>query len=194
MIAYISGTLALKKPTVAIIEAAGIGYRIYIPTSTFEALPAPGKPAKLTTYHAVRDDSEDLFGFATESEYNVFSLMIGVSGVGPKLALAALSAMSPSEIQRRIVDGDHAMLTRIPGVGKKTAQRMVLELRDRMAALTEDDAAGVRGEPDMAKDALAALQALGLSQAAAIKALRSVTEKYPDATSAEDMIRLALRE
>ncbi len=194
MIAYISGTLTLKKPTVAIIEAAGIGYRVFIPTSTFEVLPALGKPAKLTTYHAVRDDAEDLFGFATDAEYNVFSLMIGVSGVGPKLALAALSAMSPSEIQRRIVDGDFAMLTRIPGVGKKTAQRMILELRDRMAALSDDIAGGASTQPDTAKDALAALQALGLSLAAAIKALRSVNEKYPDATSAEDMIRLALRE
>ncbi|PIQ60296.1 MAG: Holliday junction branch migration protein RuvA [Bacteroidetes bacterium CG12_big_fil_rev_8_21_14_0_65_60_17] len=194
MIAYISGTLALKKPTEAIIEAGGIGYRVFIPTSTFEALPATGKATRLTTYHAVRDDAEDLFGFASTAEYDVFSLMIGVSGVGPKLALAALSAMSPAEIQRRIVDGDHAMLTRIPGVGKKTAQRMVLELRDRMAALDGDAGAGASPEPDMAHDALAALQALGLSQAAAVKALRSVREKYPDAVNAEDLIRLALRE
>ena len=119
MIDYVSGKLAAKKPTEAVIDVGGIGYKVLIPTSTFEKLPAIGKEVAVLTHHYVREDAMTLFGFATPEERTVFNLMLAVSGVGPKLALAALSALRPSEIRDRVLEGDSAMLTRIPGVGKK---------------------------------------------------------------------------
>ena len=132
MIDYVSGKLAAKKPTEAVIDVGGIGYKVLIPTSTFEKLPATGQETAVLTHHYVREDAITLFGFATSEERTVFNMMLAVSGVGPKLALAALSALRPSEIRDRVLEGDSAMLTRIPGVGKKTAERLVIELRDRL--------------------------------------------------------------
>lgn len=196
MIAYLTGTLTSKKPTEVLVEVGGIGYRVLIPTSTFEVLPEVGKKVHLTTYQYVREDALQLFGFARESEYTVFGLMLAVSGVGPKLALAALSALPPNEIRERVLDGDAAMLTRIPGVGRKTAERLIIELRDRFEKMEPDDASATGPAPAAAfrADALAALEALGLSAAGADKAVRSVLKKNPDLTSAEHIIRLALRE
>ncbi|MEQ9103064.1 MAG: Holliday junction branch migration protein RuvA [Rhodothermales bacterium] len=198
MIAYVSGVLVSKKPTEVIVDVGGIGYRVLVPTSTFEQLPATGKKVHLTTFHHVREDAEMLYGFARESEYVVFGMMLAVSGVGPKLALAALSALPPNEIRERILEGDAALLTRIPGVGRKTAERMIVELRDRFEKVDPSDATspggGVATPASFRADALAALEALGLSGGAADKAVRSVLKKNPDLTSAEDIIRLALRE
>ncbi len=194
MIAYVSGVLVSKKPTEVIVDVGGIGYRVLVPTSTFEQLPATGKKVHLTTFHHVREDAEMLYGFARESEYVVFGMMLAVSGVGPKLALAALSALPPNEIRERILEGDAALLTRIPGVGRKTAERMIVELRDRFEKMDPSDATSPAAPAAFRADALAALEALGLSGGAADKAVRSVLKKHPDLTSAEDIIRLALRE
>jgi len=194
MIEYVSGNLASKKPTEAVIDVHGLGYRLLIPTSTFERLPAIGKPVHLVCYQHVREDALLLFGFQSARERTVFNLLLSVSGIGPKLALAALSALRPSEIRDRIVTGDAAMLTRIPGAGRKTAERMIVELRDRFESLGPGDGAikSTSDSPDT--DALAALEALGLSRSAADKVLISVRRKHPDATTAEELIRLALRD
>ncbi len=197
MIDYVSGSLATKKPTQAVIDVGGIGYRILIPTSTYEGLPEPGEDAVLLTHHHVREDAVTLFGFISAEERRVFELMLGVSGIGPKLALAALSALRPSEIKQRIVDRDVAMLTRIPGVGKKTAERLVIELRDRFekdgfeggASSGETSAS----DANFRADAMAALEALGLSRSAAEKAVLGVLRKDPAIRNAEEIIRLALR-
>ncbi|MGB1049431.1 MAG: Holliday junction branch migration protein RuvA [Rhodothermales bacterium] len=197
MIDYVSGSLATKKPTQAVIDVGGIGYRILIPTSTYERLPEPGEDAVLLTHHHVREDAVTLFGFISAEERRVFELMLGVSGIGPKLALAALSALRPSEIKQRIVDRDVAMLTRIPGVGKKTAERLVIELRDRFekdgfeggASSGETSAS----DANFRADAMAALEALGLSRSAAEKAVLGVLRKDPAIRNAEEIIRLALR-
>lgn len=195
MIAYVSGTLAEKHPTEAIIEVGGLGYRLLIPTSSFEKLPAKGGQAKLHATLIVREDSQTLYGFATEAERLTFETMISVSGVGPKLALAALSAMSPGELRNVVVAGDADVLTRIPGVGKKTAERLIVELRDKfskMDGLTSNGSFG--GEtPGARSDARAGLEALGLSRAEAEKRLRVVLRDHPDVKSAEDLIRMALR-
>ncbi len=196
MIEYVAGKLASKKPTTAVIGVGGLGYRLQIPTSTFESLPEVGEPARLVCHHYVRDDAILLFGFTGEAERKTFELLLSVSGVGPKLALAALSAFRPSEIGERIIAGDAAMLTRIPGVGRKTAERLVVDLRDRFEKMevgSDDIPAGSDGSTARL-DAIAALEALGLSRAAADKSLRSVLQKHPAITSAEDMIRLALRD
>lgn len=198
MYAYVSGTLADKKPTEAVVDAGGIGYRLLIPASSFEKLPALGKPAKLLTTFVVRDDAQVLYGFATEPEQTAFETLIAVSGVGPKLALAALSAMSPSELRDTVVAGDAAMLTRVPGVGKRTAERLIVELRDKFAGMDGLDTGGALGGDSQASearaDARSGLEALGLSRADAEKRLRKVLRAHPGPTSAEDLIRLALRE
>lgn len=199
MIAYLSGKLADKKPTEIIIDVHGVGYQLLIPTSTYETLPAVGEPVMLHTYHHVREDAIVLFGFATRSERTAFTLMIGVSGVGPKLALATLSAMSPVELRDHILEGDARLLTNIPGVGRKTAERMVIELRDRFANLDLGEggaplSGGSEARSVARADALAALEALGFTRAAAEKSIRKVLRDHPGVQSAEELIRMALRE
>ena len=199
MISYVSGKLVERQPTEVIVDVQGIGYQVFIPTSTYEKLPPLESAVKLLTYHHVREDAALLYGFATKAERAVFGLVITVSGIGPKLALAALSAMSATEFRDRVVNSDVTFLTRIPGVGKKVAERMVVELRDRITrveglegggagTLAKDDANQVRA------DALAALEALGLSRSAAERSIRKVLRNQPHIASVEELIRLALRE
>ena len=195
MIDYVSGQLASKKPTEAVIDVNGLGYKLLIPTSTYEKLPKAGQDVRLKCHHHVREDAILLYGFATDEERSVFNLLLGVSGIGPKLALAALSALSPNEIGNRIVEGDAAMLTRIPGVGRKTAERLIVELRDRIENLGLPDSKISESDNGSSarSDAIAALEALGLSRAGADKSLREVMKKHPEAGSAEELIKLALR-
>ena len=196
MIDFVSGTLVGKKHALAVVDIQGLGYRLLIPMSTYEKLPAIGEPVRLLAYQHVREDALLLFGFATEAERIVFELMIGTSGIGPKLALAALSTMSPTEIRRYVLDGDSGLLTSIPGVGRKTAERLIIDLRDRVVSL-EFDAAGalpLSGAADARIDALAALEILGFTRAGAERRIRKVLRANPGAVSADELIRLALRD
>lgn len=200
MIAYVAGKLAEKKPTEVVIDVHGIGYHVLIPTSTFERLPNVGEAVKLYTHHYIREDAHQLFGFGKVSERSLFRMMIAVSGIGPKLGLAALSAMSPTELRDRVLEGDTSLLTRIPGVGRKTAERLVVELKDRLSKtdLFDGAAAPLSGGTDeraaARADALAALMALGLTRAAAEKALRKVLRQNAGIQSPDELVRLALRE
>lgn len=198
VIAYVSGTLVAKNPEHAIVEAGGLGYRVEIPSSTFTTLPATGQSVKLHTYHYVREDALRLYGFATEAEREVFEVMTGVSRVGPKLALSALSSLSPAELRDHVIEGDTAVLTNISGVGKKTAERLIVELRDRFADVDLGGAAPLTGGSDdraeARKDALAALQSLGLSKADAERAIRKVLRDNTAVASADALVRLALKE
>jgi len=201
MIAYVSGKLVEKKPTEVVLDVQGLGYRILIPTSTYESLPATGERATLYTHHHVREDAILLYGFAGKPERTLFETLIGVSGIGPKLALAVLSAMGPAELRDHIAGGDVRVLTNIPGVGRKTAERMIVELRDRMQALELIGAEGgspLSGGSDARAaaraDALAALESLGYSRATAEKNLRKVLRDNPGLHAADEMVRLALRE
>ncbi|MEP0547309.1 MAG: Holliday junction branch migration protein RuvA [Rhodothermales bacterium] len=197
MITYVSGTLAHKSPTDAVIDVQGLGYELLIPASSYEKLPATGKNVKLLTHHYVREDAVTLFGFATEAERTLFRTLVGVSGVGPKLALAALSAMPPETLRDHILEGDASVLTRIPGVGKKTAERLVVELRDRLATLDGfEGATAVGGSGETASvraDARSALESLGFSRADAEKRIRTALRDHDGAVTAEELIRLALR-
>lgn len=199
VIAYVSGKLASKSTDQAVVDVGGLGYRVLIPTSTYETLPATGEKVMLHTYFYVREDAQQLFAFASEAERAVFEVMLGVSGVGPKLALAALSAMRPAELRDHVVQGDTAVLTSISGVGKKTAQRLIVELRDRLADLDAlEGAAPVSGGSDVRAearaDALAALQSLGMTRADAERALRKVLRDNAGVQSADALVRLALKE
>ncbi len=195
MIRYISGTLVEKKPTQAVIDVQGVGYLIHIPTSAYERLPDAGSAAKLHTYHYVREDALQLFGFTDPDQRSIFEVMLGVSGIGPKLALAALSAFSAGELREHVVRGDVGVLTGIPGVGRKTAERLIVELRDKFAS-HELVAAGGDGAPaagGLRYDALAALEALGLSRAAADKSISRALKDHPDISTVEDLVRHALQ-
>lgn len=197
MIAYVSGKLAAKKLTEVIVDVHGLGYRLLIPTSTYEVLPEIGAPVHLFTHYYVREDAVLLFGFATEAERALFELLIGVAGVGPRLALAALSTLSPGQLRDAVTTGNAQALKRIPGVGQRLAERLIVELRDRLALLdlAELAPAGVDDVRAQARaDALAALEALGLPRAAAERSLRKVLRQHPGLQSAEELIRLALRE
>ncbi len=195
MLNHVSGTLTEKHHTVAVVDIQGLGYQLYIPTSTYHMLPECGNTVRLLTYQHVREDALLLFGFATQAERSMFRAIIGISGVGPKLALAALSVLSPSDISRAVQQNSTAPLTRIPGIGRKTAERLVLELRDRVDSLDLTDASdpGSATSHDARADALAALIVLGMKRAAADRRIKQVLRKHPDTQTADSLIRLALR-
>ena len=198
MIVYVSGTLVQKSPEHAVVDVNGIGYHVHIPLSTFERLPATDNDVTLHTYHYLRDDAEALYGFASTAEKTVFETMIGVSRVGPKLALSALSSMSPTELRDHVMDGDTSLLTDISGVGRKTADRLIVELRDRLANLDVfEGSAPLSGGSDARatarKDALDALVALDLSRADAERALRTVLRDDAGIQSADKLVRRALK-
>jgi len=197
MIAYIKGILTEKEPTRVIIEAAGVGYELVISLSTYESLPREGAEVKLLTFHCVREDDEILFGFATEQERGMFAKLTSVSGVGPKIAISILSGSSLSELALAISTNDAKRISSIKGVGKKTAEKICVELRDKVNAL--DAAALVRGESaagaDSAilRDAVAALRALGFNEEVSSKMVTDVLAKDSSVDSVEKIVRLALK-
>jgi len=199
MIAYVSGTLVDKDPETALVDVNGIGYRVHVPTSTYQRLPDPDEEVTLYTYHYLREDAEALYGFATKAERTVFETMTGVSRVGPKLALSALSAMSPTELRDHVMEEDKGRLTEISGVGRKTADRLIVELQDRLADLDVfDDAAPVSGgsgaRADARADALKALTELGLSKADAERSIRAVLREDAGIQSADELTQRALKQ
>ena len=194
MIAYVRGVLAEKSPTRAVIEAAGVGYELLIPVSTYEKLPREGGEAKLLAYHCVREDDEILFGFATANERELFAKLTGVSGVGPKIALAILSGASVGELALAIASGDAKRLSSVKGVGKKTAEKICVELKDKVDALAFAQRGGAGGAAvaPIAADAVAALRALGFNDETSAKMVTDILAKNPDVDSVEQVIKLAL--
>ncbi len=196
MIAYVRGTLAEKEPTRVVVEAAGLGYEVLIPLSTFDRLPKVGGEVKLLACHIVREDDETLFGFATVAEREMFAKLTAVSGVGPKIALAILSGGSVGELSLAIASGNAKRLSSIKGVGKKTAEKICLELKDKVNAI-EALAATQRGggkaaEAPVLRDAILALAALGFNEETANKMVGDVLARNPDVKDTETIIRLAL--
>lgn len=191
MIAYVRGILALKTPTRVIVEAGGVGYEALIPISTYERLPREGAEVKLLTSHCVREDDEILFGFATEEERDMFCKLTGVSGVGPKIAVAILSGASTGELAGAISRGDAKRLSAIKGVGKKTAEKICIELRDKVDPFSAAGAGGADGSPVL-RDAVAALRALGFNEETSAKMVADVVAKNQGADTVEQVIKLAL--
>ena len=191
----ITGTLLLKEPASAVIEAAGLGYRVQIPLSTYEALPRAGEQATLLLHLVVREDEWRLYGFAGEEERLVFRALLRVNGVGPVMALGLLSGFVPIEFQAAVAGGDVRGLTRVKGVGRKTAERIIVELRDVWKdAIGLEGAVAPAADPDgPVEDAIRALESLGLDGTEARKrVLRHIQEGATDADAAA-LIRLALR-
>ena len=198
MIDYVSGTLVEKTPDAVLVDVHGIGYRVHVPTSTYERLPEPDEEVMLHTYHYLREDDESLYGFATQAERSIFTTMTGVSRVGPALALSALSSMSPTELRDHVMEEDKSRLTQISGVGKKTADRLIVELRDPLAELDVfEDAAPLSGgseaRAEARADALKALTELGLSKADAERAIRQVLRDDAAIQSANELTQRALK-
>ncbi len=178
MIATLRGKLLEKHPNQAIVETGGVGYDVLIPVSTFSALPDAGAEVKLRIHTHVREDAFSLFGFFTAEEKSIFEKLISVSGIGPSLAIKVLSGMAVSTLVPAIRNGQVDQLVRIPGVGKKTAERIVLELKDKLEGLPAGEAPGVIEKPAVAlsavdRDVLSALLNLGCNRAAAEAAVRS---------------------
>ena len=171
MIAHLRGTLLAKTPQHVIVEAGGVGYEVAISIPTFTGLPAEGAQVSLHIYTHVREDVLALFGFADLSEKRLFEKLFSVSGIGPKLALTVLSGLTPERLVAAIRSQDHATLTRIPGIGKKTAERVVLELKDKLEEMGTGPIAGV--STPVAEDVVSALVNLGYQRPAAIKAIET---------------------
>ena len=186
MITYVSGVLAYKGSDTIIVEAGGIGYELGISAHSLAKLPEVGKPARVFTYMQVRDDGVSLFGFATQEEKELFEQLIGVKSVGPKMALAALSTFAPGTLSSAIMASDVDAVSRIPGVGKKTASRIILELQGTLQAAAE---ASEQAGGSTLRGAIEALLSLGFASAEADLALKGVPE---DATEAE-AIQYALK-
>ena len=192
MIAYVKGALAEKEPTRVVVEAAGVGYELLIPLSTYDRLPREGGEVKLLTFHCVREDDEILFGFATEDEKALFAKLTSVSGVGPKIAIAILSGASISELAMAIAGGDAKRIAAIKGVGKKTAEKICVELRDKVGEFAfAAHGTGGSASPVM-RDALAALRALGVNEETSSKMVADVIAANPGLDDVEKIIKLAL--
>jgi len=196
VIAHLRGRISEKHPNRVIVDVGGVGYEVFIPLSTFYGLGAPGGDIVLRVHTHVREDALQLFGFATELEQQLFERLIGVSGIGPKVALAVLSGIEPQELIRAIERGDLARLTAIPGVGKKTSERIVLELKDRLPRVPEAAvAAGLESpvESALQDDVVSALVNLGYHRPLAEKAFASAIRIVPD-SGFERTLKQALRE
>ena len=193
MIARLSGTVLEKHPNRVVVDVAGVGYDVQVPLSTFYGLGDPGAAITLRVHTHVREDVIALFGFASSLEQELFERLISVSGIGPKVALSVLSGIDPGELIRAIRTQDVARLTRIPGVGKKTAERIGLELKDRLPqAATADTAVDAAESGGLRDDLLSALANLGYQRAASEKAVDAVLKKAP-AAAFEQALRDVLR-
>ena len=195
MIAHLRGRILDKQPNRIVVDVNGVGYDVTVPLSTFYGLGDPGAEIALRIHTHVREDALLLYGFATALEQDLFERLIGISGIGPKVALAVLSGIEPIDLVRAIERGDLARLTAIPGVGKKTSERIVLELKDRLprAHVAAVAAGAVQEPPAVRDDVLSALMNLGYHRPLAEKAVDSAIKATPGGEF-ERTLKQALRE
>ena len=189
MIGFLRGKLVLKAPPLLVLDVHGVGYEIEAPMTTFYELPALGVEVTLHTHLVIREDSHSLFGFAHEADRTMFRTLIKVNGVGPKLALTILSGQSAEQLHQCIHDNDTIALMRLPGVGKKTAERLVIEMRDRLPSLGETTTL-TPIVSNAKQEAVSALCSLGYKPLDANKMVQSV---HSEGKSCEDIIRMALQ-
>ena len=198
MITFLRGKLVEALPTQAVVEVGGIGYEVLIPLSSYDKLPAPGQELKLLTQLIVREDAHILYGFATAAERDLFRLLVNsVSGIGPKTALNILSGMNAVAFRGAVASSDVKALSQISGVGKKTAERIVVELRDKIGAAGALEAAsarhGLSPEDQKINDAVLALMALGFKQLEAHDAVRAAQAMLGISATVEDLVRACLK-
>lgn len=193
MISQIRGRLANKSPGEIIVDCNGVGYGIRVPLSTFYELPEIDEDVLLQIYTHVREDALHLYGFLTGKEKELFCLLIGVSGVGPRLAVNVLSGISASDLERALCEGDLLGLTRIPGIGRKTAERMLVELKDKVSPTGGAVSGGLFFKEEVARDALSALVNLGYMKTVAEQAVRDALRQSGNAPSLEELLKESLR-
>lgn len=197
MLAYVKGSLEIKTKGYIVVETNGIGYKIFMPESTIEKLGAVGEKIKIFTFMRVREDDVSLYGFLTNEELRMFELLLSVSGIGAKGALTILSNITPSQFALAVISNDVGMLKKLPGIGPKTAQRTILELKDKLkkeqeiAVSTEEESSFQEAilEEEKVSEAVSALQVLGYSKKEIVQALEKVDMK---SLSVEDIIRKGL--
>lgn len=202
MISYIRGELCDIEEQKAIVDVNGVGYGIYMPQQALSLLPPMGQQVKIHTYLNIREDAMQLFGFLTKEDLNVFRLLIGVNGIGPKAGLNILSCLSPDELRFAVLSGDAKAISATPGIGKKTAEKLILELKDKLniedmlehtahGGDSEDLASGTdTASNTMQAEAVQALTALGYGSA---ESLRAVKKSSPECSSVEDILKEALK-
>jgi Holliday junction DNA helicase RuvA len=198
MITFLRGKLVDALPTQVTVEVNGVGYDVLIPLSSFDKLPPPGADVKLLTHLAVREDAHTLYGFMTAAERDLFRLLINtVSGIGPKIALNILSGINVTAFRGAVANGDVKALSQISGVGRKTAERIVVELKDKIGAAGAWEAASAQRRlsagDQKAHDAVLALMALGFKQPEAHESVRAALALLGPATSVEDLVRACLK-
>lgn len=194
MIVRLRGQLIEKTPASVVVDVQGVGYGVTIPLATYDTLPALGDETTLYIYHHIREDGQTLFGFGSVKEREMFVRLIGVSGIGPKLAINVLSGLTPGELATAIVEGDVKRISSVNGLGKKTAERMIIELKDKINPLEALSMKGT-GEPapPILKDTMLSLTALGYSPDAARKMAQAAFEANPKA-SVSELLKLALKQ
>ncbi len=194
MIAHLSGTLLSKEPQQVIIDVNGVGYQVHVPLSTFYEVGEIGASVRLRIHTHVREDTLQLFGFKSQGEKSAFEHLTSVSGVGPKLALTILSGLSVDELIPAIRQSNSARLCLIPGVGKKTAERLVVELRDKLARIVPDEPRPpAPGPPSLQADVVSALVNLGYPKSSAERAFQRAARDAPAEGSMEELIKAALQ-
>jgi len=199
MYAYVRGKLSDSTPSQAVIDVQGVGYLIHIPASVFSKLPQLGCEVQLYTSFVVRELSQTLYGFLTPQERDAFEVLMGVTGIGPKLALSLIGHMSILELQQAICQANTAALSRVPGVGKKTAERMIIELRDKLGHLLPPEpgdlaiALGTDPRSQQISDAMSALISLGYNQQTAQKAIKRSLGDLPETIHLAELITHALK-
>ncbi len=196
MIAYLEGKIVEKQPARIVIDVGGVGYEVLIPLSSYDRLGAPGSACRVLTHHYVREDAEILYGFCTEAERRMFQLLLTISGIGPKIALSALSGLSVRELKAAVADQDVKRLHSISGIGRKTAERMIIELRDKISegeALEALSGADDGHPADVRmRDSILALIQLGYKQIEAQKMIRQVFDAGVGDAQVEEIVRRAL--
>jgi Holliday junction DNA helicase RuvA len=198
MITYLHGKLIDALPTQATIEVGGVGYDVLIPLSSYDKLPSPGQPVKILTHLVVREDAHVLYGFMTSAERELFRLLIHtVSGIGPKIALNILSGITVTALRGAVAGGDVRMLSQVSGVGKKTAERIIIELKDKIGpgGVLESQSArhALSADEQKINDAVLALVALGYKPAEAHETIRGTQAVLGPAAGVEELVRAALR-
>ena len=196
MISYIKGEIADVSEDRIVIENNGIGYNIFVPKSIIQTLPSLGSEMKIYTYLYIREDAMNLYGFLTKDDLNIFKLLIGVSGIGPKGALGILSVITPDELRFAVLSDDVNAIKKAPGIGGKTAQKLIIELKDKLNIEDilnggEQESSGVNETDDIKGQAVQALVALGYSQSSAFKAVNKVGAE--SMTDVEDVLKAALK-
>ena len=193
MIAYVRGLLDHKEPNRVIVDVSGIGHEIFVPLSTYQQLPAIGAQVKLHTHHHVREDTMQLYGFLSTEEKEIFEMVLSISGVGAKVALSILSSIPVDAFRRAVAQGDMKALTKIPGIGKKSAERMVLELKDKIGKVQLDERMAKILETESGSDAVSALLSLGAGQSAAEYAVYRAERLLGEDAKIEDVIAQSLK-